>query len=87
MPPEIRPGVIALWAAPRSRSTAFFASMLEHGKVLALHEPFCNIKDYSETAVDTSTDVPDTPSGRDRRVLLRAPPGHDDRGDRPGHAV
>jgi hypothetical protein len=45
-------GIIALWAAPRSRSTAFFASMREHGNVLALHEPFCNIADYGETTVN-----------------------------------
>ena len=51
---ETRPGVVALWAAPRSRSTAFFASMLEHGKVLALHEPFDNIGDYGETPVNGS---------------------------------
>ncbi|MEO1058100.1 MAG: sulfotransferase family protein [Actinomycetota bacterium] len=31
--------VIVLWSAPRSRSTAFFRSMLERGDLLALHEP------------------------------------------------
>lgn len=31
--------VLALWSAPRSRSTAFFRSMLERGDLLALHEP------------------------------------------------
>src|ERR1700751_3125375 len=31
--------VHALWSAPRSRSTAFFRSMVERGDVLALHEP------------------------------------------------
>jgi hypothetical protein len=50
--PTTRPGVIALWAAPRSRSTAFFASILGHGQVLALHEPFGNIADYGETTVN-----------------------------------
>ena len=30
--------VFALWSAPRSRSTAFFRSMLERGDLLALHE-------------------------------------------------
>jgi hypothetical protein len=29
----------ALWSAPRSRSTAFFRSMVERGDLLALHEP------------------------------------------------
>lgn len=31
--------VFALWSAARSRSTAFFRSMLERGDLLALHEP------------------------------------------------
>jgi hypothetical protein len=30
--------VFALWSAPRSRSTAFFRSMLERGDLVALHE-------------------------------------------------
>ncbi|MDI6102981.1 hypothetical protein QLQ12_30640 [Actinoplanes sp. NEAU-A12] len=44
--------VIALWSAPRARSTAFFRTMLERDDVVALHEPFCNIADYGETTVD-----------------------------------
>lgn len=48
----MQPGVIALWAAPRSRSTAFFRYMVEHGGVVALHEPFCNIADFGETTVE-----------------------------------
>ena len=47
-----RPGLITLWAAPRSRSTAFFRYMLEHGGLLALHEPFDNIADYGSTEVN-----------------------------------
>lgn len=43
--------IIALWAAPRSRSTALFRSMVEHGGLLALHEPFCNVSDYGSTTV------------------------------------
>jgi hypothetical protein len=31
--------VYALWSAPRSRSTAFFRSIVERGDLLALHEP------------------------------------------------
>jgi hypothetical protein len=31
--------VFVLWSAPRSRSTAFFRSMLQRGDLLALHEP------------------------------------------------
>ncbi len=43
--------IIALWSAPRSRSTAFFRIMLERGDLLALHEPFCNVTDHGETEV------------------------------------
>jgi Sulfotransferase domain len=43
--------VLALWAVPRSRSTAFFRAMIQHGGVSALHEPFCNLKDFGETDV------------------------------------
>jgi hypothetical protein len=46
------PGLIAMWAAPRSRSTAFFRYMLEHGGLVALHEPFDNIADHGSTAVN-----------------------------------
>lgn len=49
-PPTPAP-VIAMWAAPRSRSTAFFRAMLAHGGVIGLHEPFCNLADYGETDV------------------------------------
>ncbi|BCJ36022.1 hypothetical protein Athai_35250 [Actinocatenispora thailandica] len=41
--------IIALWSAPRSRSTAFFRAMAERGDLLALHEPFCNVTDHGET--------------------------------------
>ncbi|MET7638039.1 sulfotransferase family protein [Streptomyces sp. NPDC005438] len=47
--------VIALWAAPRSRSTAFFRSMVQHGELAVLHEPFCNLADFGETDVDGRT--------------------------------
>jgi hypothetical protein len=46
------PGLIAMWAAPRSRSTAFFRYMLEHGGLVALHEPFDNIADHGSTTVN-----------------------------------
>ena len=48
----LRPGLIAMWAAPRSRSTAFFRYMLEHGGLVALHEPFDNIADHGSTVVN-----------------------------------
>jgi hypothetical protein len=41
-----------MWAAPRSRSTAFFRYMLEHGGLVAVHEPFDNIADHGSTAVN-----------------------------------
>ena len=47
-----RPGLIALWAAPRSRSTAVFRYMVEHGGLVALHEPFDNIGDYGSTEIN-----------------------------------
>jgi hypothetical protein len=46
------PGLIAMWATPRSRSTALFRYMLEHGALVALHEPFDNIADHGATMVD-----------------------------------
>jgi hypothetical protein len=46
------PGLIALWAAPRSRSTAFFRYMLEHGGLVPIHEPFDNIADHGSTQVN-----------------------------------
>ncbi|GGK90791.1 sulfotransferase-like domain-containing protein [Mangrovihabitans endophyticus] len=47
--------IIALWAAPRSRSTAFFRSMVERDDLLALHEPFRNMQDYGHTDVHGRT--------------------------------
>ena len=52
------PGLIAMWAAPRSRSTAFFRYMLEHGGLVALHEPLDNIADHGSTEVNRRP-VPD----------------------------
>jgi Sulfotransferase domain len=51
--------VFALWSAPRARSTVFFRSMVERGDMTALHEPFCNLRDYGETdAGDLTFDSP-----------------------------
>ncbi|MFJ7241849.1 sulfotransferase family protein [Streptomyces olivaceus] len=47
------PSLLALWSAPRSRSTVFFRMMVERQDLMALHEPFCNI------ANDGSTEVAD----------------------------
>ncbi|MEU9744191.1 hypothetical protein [Streptomyces niveus] len=49
------PRVIALWSAPRSRSTAFFRSAVERGDLTGLHEPFCNLRDFGETTVGGET--------------------------------
>ncbi len=47
--------VFALWSAPRTRSTAFFRSMVERGDMTALHEPFCKLRDFGETDAGTRT--------------------------------
>jgi Sulfotransferase domain len=49
--PVAAPRVIALWSAPRARSTAFFRSMVERGDLETLHEPFCNLVDFGEMIV------------------------------------
>jgi hypothetical protein len=51
-PGTTAPGLIAMWAAPRSRSTAFFRCMPEHGGLVALHQPFDNIADHGSTMVN-----------------------------------
>lgn len=43
--------LILLWSTPRSRSSAFFRSMLERGDLVALHEPFCDLVDHGATDV------------------------------------
>lgn len=47
--------VLALWSAPRARSTVFFRSMIERGDLIGLHEPFCNLTCFGETDVDGRT--------------------------------
>ncbi|MFE9394009.1 sulfotransferase family protein [Streptomyces flavidovirens] len=46
-----RPSLLALWSAPRSRSTVFFRMMVERQDLLTLHEPFCNIANDGSTEV------------------------------------
>ena len=43
--------VIALWSAPRSRSTAFLRMIMERDDVLALHEPFSQLADFGSCVV------------------------------------
>jgi Sulfotransferase domain len=47
--------VFALWSAPRTRSTAFFRSMVERGDMTVLHEPFCKLRDFGETNAEART--------------------------------
>ncbi|MGW9556214.1 sulfotransferase-like domain-containing protein [Nocardiopsis sp. NPDC055551] len=46
------PRTLALWSAPRARSTVFFRAMVERGDHIGLHEPFCNIMDFGATTVE-----------------------------------
>ncbi len=44
--------MLALWSAPRSRSTAFERMMRERGDFTVLHEPFSHTANYGSTVVD-----------------------------------
>ncbi|MFD8063228.1 sulfotransferase family protein [Streptomyces cyaneofuscatus] len=43
--------VLALWSAPRSRSTAFARMMAERGDRVVVHEPFSRVVDFGEVKV------------------------------------
>lgn len=43
--------VLALWSAPRSRSTAFARMMAERNDHLVVHEPFSQVVDFGEAKV------------------------------------
>ncbi|MGH4033421.1 sulfotransferase family protein [Actinomycetota bacterium Odt1-20B] len=43
--------VLALWSAPRSRSTAFARMMAERGDHVVVHEPFSQVTDFGEAKV------------------------------------
>jgi hypothetical protein len=45
------PGILILWSAPRSRSTAFARMMAERGDYQVLHEPFSHVMDFGEAEV------------------------------------
>jgi hypothetical protein len=49
---QVRPGLVVLWAAPRSRSTAVYRYMAEHGGLVTVHEPFDNIGDHGSAEVN-----------------------------------
>lgn len=45
------PRLLALWSAPRCRSTAFLRMMEERGDYAVLHEPFSHTADFGVTTV------------------------------------
>ncbi|HEY0699397.1 MAG TPA: hypothetical protein VGD43_16480 [Micromonospora sp.] len=45
------PRILALWSAPRSRSTAFFRMMAERGDFQPVHEPFSVLAEQGVTEV------------------------------------
>ncbi|MFD8478602.1 sulfotransferase family protein [Kitasatospora sp. NPDC059673] len=45
------PRLIALWSAPRCRSTAFMRMMAERGDFLVVHEPFSHVADFGAAEV------------------------------------
>ncbi|WP_408663502.1 sulfotransferase family protein [Jatrophihabitans sp.] len=49
------PRILALWSAPRCRSTAFFRMMLERGDFRVVHEPFSNLAEFGEVSVAGTT--------------------------------
>jgi len=46
------PGIVALWSAPRSRSTAFFRTIAERGDFQMVHEPFSYLAESGKASVD-----------------------------------
>lgn len=46
------PRILALWSAPRSRSTAFYRMMTERGDFASIHEPFSYLADFGETTIN-----------------------------------
>lgn len=53
--------LLALWSAPRCRSTAFERMMKQRGDFEILHEPFSHVADFGQAIVDGMT-VRDEPS-------------------------
>ncbi|CAM5288372.1 sulfotransferase family protein [Streptomyces atroolivaceus] len=45
-------GILALWSAPRCRSTAFFRMMIERGDFTNVHEPFAYLTEFGFSEVD-----------------------------------
>lgn len=51
LPADGAPAILALWSAPRCRSTAFARMMAERGDYRVLHEPFSHVQDFGESDV------------------------------------
>ncbi len=49
------PRILALWSAPRCRSTAFARMIAERGDYVAVHEPFSHVQDFGEAKVGELT--------------------------------
>lgn len=45
------PRILALWSAPRCRSTAFLRMMVERGDFTVVHEPFSQVVDFGTATV------------------------------------
>jgi hypothetical protein len=60
--------LVALWSAPRCRSTAFFRMMSERGDFTPVHEPFSYLAEFGVSEIDG------VPAGDERELLtaLRA---------------
>jgi hypothetical protein len=50
-----RPRILALWSAPRCRSTAFFRMMIERGDFQAVHEPFSYLAEFGSVTLEGGT--------------------------------
>ncbi|WP_137992775.1 sulfotransferase family protein [Streptomyces vilmorinianum] len=69
-----RANVLALWSAPRSRSTAFFRMMCERGDFAVLHEPFSYLAEFGKVEVDGSYAQSETELLAEmRKMAARAP--------------
>jgi sulfotransferase family protein len=67
------PAVVALWSAPRSRSTAFLRMIAERGDHIVLHEPFSQLADFG--AYDAAGRVVHTEAELIARILALAARG------------
>jgi hypothetical protein len=63
--------LLALWSAPRCRSTAFERTMIERGDFTVLHEPFSHVADFGSATVGGYT----VHSERELIATLAALPG------------